>query len=83
MGGGTKLKNIKGETVVSSNITFHETGIAGWTLEEFKKALTEGISKDKSVISFPMPVYKELSDNEAEAVYEYLKTVPPVKNKVN
>jgi hypothetical protein len=82
MGGGTKLKNLDGKSVLSANITFHETGLAKWTLQEFKKALKEGVRPDNSVLSFPMPVYKELSDEEVVALYEYLKTVPPIKNKV-
>ena len=61
------------------NITFHATGIAGWTLEDFRKALREGLRKDGAPIQAPMPVAytKNLQDAEIEALYVYLKQQPP------
>jgi mono/diheme cytochrome c family protein len=82
LGGGNKLKNKKGKTIRASNLTPHETGLGNWTEAQFKRALKEGISKNDSEISFPMPRFTELSDEEASAIFAYLKTVPPIKNKI-
>jgi cytochrome c553 len=63
----------------AQNITFHPSGIGGWTLADFKKALREGVRKDGSRVKPPMPVAytKNLADAEIEALYVYLKQQPP------
>jgi hypothetical protein len=81
MGGGNKLKDRGGKTVISSNLTFHATGIGGWTEQDFIKAMKQGISKDNSVIAYPMPSFSELREDEVLAIYAYLKTLPPIDNK--
>ena len=61
----------------SPNITPHPTaGIGAWTLDEFKRALREGVSRDNSILRPPMVKYRYLHDVEMEAIYKYLKTVP-------
>lgn len=82
MGGGNKLKDKSGKTVITPNLTFHETGLGTWTLDEFKKALKTGISKDNSVIAYPMPIMNEMTDTEISAMWEYLKTIPKIDNKI-
>jgi cytochrome c553 len=64
----------------AQNITFHESGIGGWTLDDFRKALREGVRKDGSQIKPPMPTAftKNLADAEIEALYVFLKRQPPV-----
>ena len=83
MGGGNKLKDRSKKTIVSSNLTPHSTGIGNWTVDDFKKALNQGISKDNSIITFPMPMYSELTDEEITAIYNYLRTIPPIDNKIS
>ena len=63
----------------AKNITFHASGIGGWTLEDFRKALREGLRKDGSQIQPPMPIAftKNLADAEIEALYVFLKQQPP------
>jgi len=65
--------------VPARNLTFHETGIATWTLEQFTKALREGVRPDGAEIVMPMPIAytSKLGDAEIESIYEYLKTVAP------
>ena len=82
MGGGNKLKDKSGKTVLSSNLTPHETGIASWSEQDLARALREGISKDNSIITAPMPFYPDLSNEEISAIYAYLKSIPPVNNDV-
>lgn len=61
------------------NITFHESGIAQWSLSDFVKAMREGVRPDGAKVQAPMPIAytKELSDAELESLYVYLKSLPP------
>ncbi len=61
------------------NLTFHETGLATWTPEQFTKALREGVRPDGSPILPPMPTAytARLNDDEIQSLYDYLKTLPP------
>jgi cytochrome c553 len=69
----------------AKNITFHASGIAGWTLTDFKKALREGVRKDGSQIQAPMPIAftKNMADAELEALYVFLKQQPPAPYAVH
>ena len=82
MGGGNKLKDRSGKTVLSSNLTFHETGLGTWTEAEFASAVRKGIGKNNKIVAFPMPVFSEIKDEEISAIYEYLKTLPKINNKI-
>jgi mono/diheme cytochrome c family protein len=71
-------KGINGK-IYSSNLTAHPTaGIGSWTLDEFKRALREGVSRDGTVLLPPMPRYRLIDDVEIEAIFNYLKTLPVV-----
>ncbi len=61
------------------NLTPHPTGLADWTVDDFKRALREGKRKDGSPIDPAMPVAitKNMTDDEITAIWMYLKTVPP------
>lgn len=70
---------------VTSNITpDKETGIGNWTDAQLAKAIREGIRPDGSLIGPPMPfgLYRKLSDSDLNAIVAYLRTLKPVKNKV-
>jgi mono/diheme cytochrome c family protein len=62
-----------------------ETGIGKWREEDFIQAMKTG--KHMGVgrqIMPPMPwtAYSQLSEPQLKAIYSYLKTVPPIKNRV-
>jgi len=82
LGGGNPMPDMLGRTIVTSNITFDETGIGGWSEDEFVRALRHGVRPDNAVLVYPMVPYPELSDAEARAIYAYLRTVPKIKNRV-
>ena len=61
------------------NLTFHETGIAKWSLDDFRKALKQGVRPDGSKLNPVMPVAytSKLQPEEVDALYLFLKSVPP------
>jgi len=66
----------------SPNITPDpETGIGAWSAEDFWHALHNGYSRDGRPLypTFPYTNYTKISRRDALAMYEYLKTVPAVR----
>ena len=60
-----------------------ETGIGTWSEDDFINAVKSGIVPNKqAALRYPMQPYFNLSDEELRAVHAYMKTVPPIKNKV-
>jgi mono/diheme cytochrome c family protein len=68
------------QTGVPPNLTFHATGLAGWTEADFRTALREGRRPDGTELNPAfMPwrtTYRFMTDDEIGAVYDYLQTVP-------
>lgn len=74
-------------TSYAANLTPDETGIGNWSLDNFKKALRQGKYKgldDTRMLLPPMPWpnYTDMTDQDIEAIFAYLKSLPPVKNNV-
>lgn len=72
-------------TVYLRNLTADpETGLGSWTDGEILRAMREGVSRDGHPLFPIMPYthYREMSDDDAMAIVAYLRTVPPVKNKL-
>ncbi len=83
LAGGNKMVDQDKKLILSANITMDpETGIGNLTEKQFVKALREGRMPDGRVFRYPMLPYTILEEAEAKAIYAYLKTVPPVKNKI-
>ncbi len=61
-----------------------ETGIGSWTKEQIATAIRTGKTPDGRILAPPMPVesFKRLTQSDALAIAAYLKTLPPIKNKV-
>lgn len=70
----------------AANITPHnETGIGKWTEQMFIETMREGKHKGMGRnLHPPMPWqdYGKLSDYDLKAIFTYLKSVKPIKNKV-
>jgi mono/diheme cytochrome c family protein len=61
-----------------------ETGKGAWSDGELMRAFREGVSRDGHAL-FPMMPYwrfREMSDEDAEAVTAYLRTFPPLHHQV-
>ncbi|MBT1697567.1 hypothetical protein KK083_11815 [Fulvivirgaceae bacterium PWU4] len=80
MAGGNRLKGADGKTIVTPNLTFHETGLKGWTENDLILLLRQGITRDKKIVRPPMPILPELTDEEIVSMYKYLRKLPPVEN---
>jgi len=72
--------------VFGSNLTSDSaTGIGSWSDGELVRAIREGVSRDGHLI-FPVMAYQfyhGLSDEDALAVVAYLRSLPPIHNKVS
>lgn len=69
-------------TVYASNITPDpKTGIGAWSAGEFWRAMHHGRSKDGRLLfpAFPYPSYTNVTRDDSDALYAYLRTVPPVE----
>ena len=83
LGGGNTVLDLRGKPIRSANLTPDpETGIGRWSEQEFVAALRTGFRPDRTLIRYPMGPMPELSDEEAGAMYAYLRTVPPIRNSV-
>jgi len=83
LGGGNAMPDVSGQLVPTSNLTPDvETGIGGWTREEFRRALVEGIAPDNRPLRYPMVPFRVLTDDEVSAIFAYLRSVPPIKKAV-
>jgi mono/diheme cytochrome c family protein len=71
--------------VIMPNITpDRDTGIGKWSEADIVMALRNGKRPDGSIIGPPMPipVYRQLSDQDATAIAAYLLSVQPVRDSV-
>lgn len=62
-----------------------ETGLGKWTLRNFVDTIRTGrhMGRGRPILPpMPIPMYKNFSDEDLEAIYSYLRTIPPVKNAV-
>jgi mono/diheme cytochrome c family protein len=60
-----------------------ETGGGNWTDDMFVRALRDGIGHDGRALTFmPWWIFRELSDEDLAAVIVYLRSIPPIKNKL-
>ncbi len=79
--GGLKLGSPVGN-IYSTNITPDpETGIGGYSLDDFDRAVRLGVAKDGHRLypAMPYPSYAKLTDDDVKALYDFFtKEVPPV-----
>lgn len=82
-GGGNPMLNYEGDVIPSSNITMDPaTGIGNWTEAQFVETVKYGKKPDGSMVRYPMFPHTTLTDKELKGVFAYLKTIPPIQNRV-
>jgi len=73
--------------VMSSNLTNHPTGLAGWTADEIAAAVRQGTQKDGTSICPPMPSgpmgpFGQISDADVQDIAHYVLSLPGQENVV-
>jgi len=65
----------------SQNLT--PANLGKWTNADFRRALREGKRPDGSNIDkfMPWPAFSKMTDEEIDALWAYLQTLPPVQGK--
>ena len=70
--------------MMTPNITpDKDTGIGGWSEEQFEQAFRHGIGKEGEYLypAFPFAWYTRVKDDDVKAIYAYLMTLQPVNEK--
>jgi len=78
--GGLPLPTPFGK-IFSANITQdRETGIGAWSADDFWNAMHNGVRANGSKLypAFPYVYFTHITRGESDAIYAYLKTIPPV-----
>ncbi|MBI3091706.1 MAG: c-type cytochrome [Candidatus Tectomicrobia bacterium] len=73
-----------GWRIFASNLTpDQETGLGKWTEQDFMRLMRSGVRPDgKRVDPFmAWPDYQGMTDADLKAIYAYLRTIAPIKNK--
>jgi len=89
--GGSEFRMPDGSIIRSANITPHETGIGSWTKEQFvtrfktysdSTYVPHKVSPGQFQTVMPWLMYGGMEQQDLEAIYDYLRTLPPVDNRV-
>jgi mono/diheme cytochrome c family protein len=62
-----------------------ETGLGKWTLRNFVDTIRSGrhMGRGRQILPpMPIPMYRQMTDDDLEAIYTYLRTIPPIANRV-
>lgn len=71
-------------TIYSSNLTpDRETGIGGWSADDFWRAMHLGVRPDGARLypAFPYPNFTKITRDDADAIWTYLSTLKPIRSK--
>jgi hypothetical protein len=76
---GGRIPGAPASFPVPLNITPHETGIKGWTYDDFDRLLVQGIRKNGKQLDPFMPIdaFGKYDDVEKRALFAYLMALPP------
>ncbi|HVY30946.1 MAG TPA: c-type cytochrome [Polyangiaceae bacterium] len=79
--GGGPIPGAPPSLPVPRNLTPDPTGLAGWTYQEFERALTQGVRKNGDALNpfMPYETFRGLDEAEKRALYAYLQSIPPRK----
>jgi mono/diheme cytochrome c family protein len=62
-----------------------DTGLGKWTLRNFVETIRTGrhMGRGRQILPpMPIPMYKHFTDQDLDAIYTYLRSIPAVKNRV-
>jgi mono/diheme cytochrome c family protein len=81
--GGLEMPTPFGSLFTPNITPDKENGIGTWSADDFWRALHEGRSKDGSFLypAFPYTNYTKVTREDADAMFAYLRSVPPSTQK--
>ncbi len=86
LAGGQKFDVVPFGTFVSYNLTSdNDTGLGAWTDEQIKTFVTTGTRRDGSrMLPFPMPwpQYAHMKPEDLNDLIKFLRSLPPVRNRI-
>ena len=62
-----------------------ETGLGQWTEQQFVDTIRTGRHQGRGreiLPPMPWPAFRNLNDADLKAIFAFLRTIPPMKNKV-
>lgn len=62
-----------------------ETGLGRWSEADFIATIRTGrhLGRGREILPpMPIPVYSQLNDKDLKAIFAYLQSIPPIRNKV-
>lgn len=70
-------------TLYGSNLTPAKAGLAAWSADDFWRALHHGRSRDGRMLypAFPYPHYTQVTRADADALFAFLRSQPPVERE--
>jgi mono/diheme cytochrome c family protein len=83
--GGLALQTPFG-AIMTPNITpDNATGVGSWSADDLARAMHDGRRPSGSYLypAFPYPYYTKVTREDIDAIYAYLRTLPPVTNSVS
>ena len=81
--GGRAMATPFGNLYVPNITPDDETGIGQWTSDEFYRMMHTGVSRDGALLypAMPFASYTKVTRADSDAIYAYIMSVPPVKQK--
>jgi mono/diheme cytochrome c family protein len=81
--GGRPMPTPFGALYVPNITPDDETGIGNWTADEFYRMMHTGIGRDGTLLypAMPFASYTKVTRSDSDAIYAYLMSVPPVRQK--
>jgi hypothetical protein len=76
---GGRIPGAPASMPIPTNLTPHQTGIVGWTFEDFERVLNTGVRPDGRQLDpfMPYEAYSRMNDTEKRALWAYLQSLPP------
>jgi cytochrome c553 len=76
---GGPIPGAPSDFAVPLNLTPHESGLKGWTQEDFEKVMASGVRKDGRKLAELMPTeaVNAMDDVERKALFLHLQALPP------
>jgi mono/diheme cytochrome c family protein len=85
LAGGIMLASAEAGTVISRNLTPHETGLKNRTDEQIMRVLRNGIFHTGRTVNhraMPWPAFSQLSEEDLRAVIVFLRYLRPIAHEI-